>query len=135
MATLNFFNAFKEDVFEGKHDFSTHTFKVALTNTLPVATNSVLANITEISYTNLSSRNLTVTSSSQTSGTYKAVLADLALSATGAVGPFQYVVIYNDTAAGDPLVCWYALPSAVTLASGDIANLDFDGTNGLLQAA
>ena len=77
------------------------TLKIALcaAANAPVAANSVLADLTEIDYTNCSSRDLTVNSSSQTSGTYKLVLADLTLTASGgAVGPFRYAVIYNDTA-------------------------------------
>lgn len=133
MATFNKFNSFSEAVCEKVHNLGSDQIKVALSNTLPVATNSVLANITEISYTNLSSRNITTTSSSQTSGTYKLVLQDLTLTASGAVGPFRYVVIYNDTATNDELIGWFDYGSAVTLANTDTFTLDFDGTNGLLQ--
>ena len=93
MATGNKFNSFVEALAEKVHNLGSDTLKVALTNSAPVATNTVLANITEVSYTNLSSRTLSVSSSSQTSGTYKLVIADLVLTATGAVGPFRYVVI------------------------------------------
>ena len=47
------------------------------------------------------------------------------MTASGAVGPFRYVAIYNDTAANDELICWYDYGSAVTLASGDTFTLDF----------
>lgn len=106
---------------------------MALTNTLPVATNSVLANITEIAYTNLSARNLTTASSTQTSGVYSLVINDLLLTATGSVATFRYIVIYNSTASGGPLIAWFDFGSALTLANGDTFNLDFDNVNGLLQ--
>lgn len=133
MATFNKFNSFTEALAEKVHNLGSDTLTVALTNTAPVATNTVLANITQISYTNLSSRVITTTSSAQTSGTYKLVLADLVLTASGSVGPFQYVVIYNDTATNDELIGWYDYGSALTLANTDTLTLDFDQTNGLIQ--
>src|SRR5690349_5171341 len=106
----------------------TDQFKIALTNSAPVATNSVLADLTEITYTNLSSRNITTTSSSQTTGTESLVLADLVLTASGgSVGPFRYVVVYDDTptSPADPLVCWYDYGSSITLADGETLTIDF----------
>jgi len=102
-----------------------------------VATNSVLADLTEISYTNLSTRVITTTSSAQTSGTYKLILTDLVLTASGAVATFRYIVIYNDTptSPANPLVGWYDYGSDITLADTETLTIDFDGTNGLLQLA
>jgi hypothetical protein len=134
MATYNKFNAFVEALAEKVHNLGSDTLKVALTNTLPVAANSVLTDITEISYTNCSSRNITTTSSSQTGGTYKLVLADLVLTASGGtVGPFQYVVVYNDTSASDNLIGWFDYGAALTLGDNETLTVNFDGTNGLLQ--
>lgn len=133
MATGNKFNSFVENLAEKVHNLGSDTLKVALTNSAPSASNTVLANITEVSYTNLSSRTLSVSASSQTSGTYKLVISDLVLTATGAVGPFRYVVIYNDTATNDELIAWYDIGSAVTMANTDTVTLDFDGTNGFIQ--
>lgn len=135
MATFQKFNCFVEDVAEKKHNLGSDQLVVALTNSAPVATNTVLANLTQVDYTNLSTRNLTTSSSSQTSGTYKLVIADLVLTASGAVGPFRYVTVYNDTATNDELIAFFDYGSSVTLASGDTFTLDFDGTNGLLQLA
>lgn len=133
MAVFQKFNSFTEALAEKVHNLGSDTLTVALTNTAPVATNTQLSNITQISYTNLSSRVLTVSSSAQTSGTYKLVLADLVLTASGSVGPFRYVVIYNDTATNDELIGWYDYGSSLTLANTDTLTLDFDGTNGLIQ--
>lgn len=126
MATYNKFNAWAENMVEVAN-LGTDQFVVALTNTAPVATNSVLADISQISYTNLSSRNITTSSSSQTTGTYSLVLTDLTLTATGSVGPFRYVVIYDDTptSPADPLVCWYDYGSSITLANGETFVIDF----------
>lgn len=138
MATYNKFNAFVENVAEKVHNLGADALTVALcaTANAPVAGNSVLADLTQISYTNLSSRALTVTSSAQTGGVYKLVLADLVLTASGgSVAAFQYVVIYNDTptSPADPLIAWYDYGSALTLANGETLTLDFDPTNGVLQ--
>ena len=128
MANYNKFQCFVEDLAEGKHNLASDTLKVAFSNATnaPSASAHVkLADITTIATTNLDSVTLTVSSSSQTSGTYKLVLADKIMTASGAVGPFQYVILYNDTAANDPLICYFDYGSEVTLASGDTFKLDF----------
>lgn len=129
----NKFNAFVADVANKVHNLGSDQLKVALTNSAPVATNTVLANITEISYTNCSTRNLSLTSSSQSSGTYKLILTDLTLTASGTVGPFRYVVVYNSTAASGPLIAWYDFGTNVTLGNGDQFVIDLDNANGILQ--
>lgn len=136
MATYNKFNCFVEDVAEKKHNLGSDQMVVALTAAAnaPVATNTVLANLTQASYTNCSTRNITTTSSAQTSGTYRLILTDLVLTASGgSVGPFRYVVIYNDTATNDELIGWYDYGSDITLASGETLTIDFDGSNGLFS--
>ena len=128
MATFNKFNSFVEALAEKAHNLGSDTLKVALSNAsnAPSASADVkLADITTVSVANLDSVTLTVSSSSQTSGTYKLVVADKTMTANGSVGPFQYVIIYNDTAANDELIAWYDYGSEVTLASGDTFKLDF----------
>ena len=128
MATYTKFQCFVEDLAEKKHNLGSDTLKVALSNAsnAPSASADVkLADITTVSVANLDSVTLTVSSSSQTSGTYKLVVADKTMTASGAVGPFRYVAIYNDTATNKELICWYDYGSAVTLASGDTFKLDF----------
>lgn len=132
MATYNKFNSFTEKVAEKVFNLGSDTLTVALTNTLPTSSNSVLTDITQISYTNLSSRVITTTSSSQTSGVYKLVLQDLTLTASGSVGPFRYVVIYDDTASNDDLIAWFDYGSSITMSTGETFLLDFDATNGFL---
>lgn len=137
MATYNKINAFVADICNKVHNLGSDQLTIALTATAnaPVATNTVLANLTQISYTNLSSRNITTTSSTQSSGTYKLILANLTLTASGAVAAFQYVVVYNSTAASGNLICWFDYGSSVTMANGDTFVINFDQTNGLLQLA
>jgi len=128
MATYTKFQQFVEDLAHGVHNFDSDTIKVAFSNAsnAPSASADVkLADITTIVATNLGDLSLSVSSSSQASGTYKLVVADKTLTASGAVPAFRYVIIYNDTAANKELICWYDYGSEVTLASGDTFKLDF----------
>jgi hypothetical protein len=128
MATWNKFNAWAENMVEVAN-LGTDQFIVALTNTAPSASNSVLADITQISYTNLSSRNLTTASASQTSGTFTLNFSDLTLTASGAVATFRYVVIYDDTPTSPlkPLVGWLDYGSSITMANAETFLIDFTG--------
>lgn len=136
MAAYQKFNQTNEDKWNAVHDLSAHQLVVALTNVAPVAANSVLADLTQISYTNLSSRNITTSSEGQTAGVYRPILADLTLTASGgAVATFRYVVIYNDTptSPADPLIGFVDQGSGITLADGESVLIDFDGTLGLFS--
>lgn len=135
MATFTKFQPFVEALAEKKHNLGSDQLVVALTNSAPTNTNSVLTDITQISYTNLSSRNVTTSSSAQTSGTYKLTLADLVLTASGAVATFRYVVLYNDTATNDDLIGYYDYGSSLTMASGETFTIDFDVSGGALTIA
>ncbi|TXH47004.1 MAG: hypothetical protein E6Q97_28370 [Desulfurellales bacterium] len=138
MASYNKFQSFVEALAEKVHNLGSDTLKVALTNSAPVNTNTVLANITQISNGNgytTGGTQATISSSAQTSGTYKLVLADVVFTASGSMGPFRYAVLYNDTATNDELIAWWDYGSNLTLASGDSFTVDFDATNGVLTIA
>lgn len=139
MATFNKINSFVENLAEKVHDLGSDTLKIALTNSAPAATNTVLANITQISGTNgytTGGTAASISSSEQTSGTYKLVLADVTFTASGgSMGPFQYAVLYNDTAASDELISWWDYGSAVTLADTETFTVDFSASNGVMTLA
>ncbi len=63
MATYNKFNSFVEALAEKVHNLGSDQLVVALTNSAPSASNTQLSDITQITYTNLSSRNITTSSS------------------------------------------------------------------------
>ena len=135
MATSAFFkfNSFTEAVAEKVHNLGADTLEVALTNTAPVVGNSVLANITQITYTNLNARTVTVSGSAQTGGVYKLSITDKTLTSTGgSTGPFRYVVLFNQTATNDELIGWYDYGSSITLGDGESLLLNFDDANGVL---
>lgn len=141
MAAFNKFNAFVEHVNEKVHNLGADTLKVMLTNTAPVATNSVLADLTEIAAGNGYSAGgtaPTISSSAQSSGTYKLVLADVVFTASGGtIGAFRYAVLYNDTptSPADPLIGWWDYGSAITLNDTETFTVDFSAANGVLQIA
>lgn len=139
MATFNKFNSFVEALAEKTHNLGADTLKVMLTNTAPTASNTVKADITEISAGNgytAGGNTLTISSSSQTSGTYKLVIADSVFTASGgSIATFRYAVVYNDTATNDELICWHDYGSSIAPASGETFTWDASAANGLLQIA
>lgn len=138
MASFNKFDAFVEALAEKVHDLGADTLKVYLSNDTPSASgDAVKADLAEISAGNgytAGGNTAAVTSSSQTGGLYKLVLADPATwtASGGAIGPFRYAVLYNSTAAGENLIGWWDYGSSITLSSGDTFTVDFDPTTGVL---
>lgn len=141
MATFSKFNAFVENLAEKVHNLGSDTLKVALTNTAPTSANAILADIAQISNGNgytTGGTAATISSSAQTSGTYKLTLADVVFTASGGtVGPFRYAVLYNDTptSPADPLIGYWDYGSSVTLADAETFTVDFDASLGVMTLA
>jgi hypothetical protein len=140
MPAANKVNSFIEKLFEKAYDFQNDTFKVALSNTAPTAA-STIWNTTNFpapaaanGYT-AGGNTLTVSSSSQTGGTYKWVLADTTFTATaGGIGPFRYAILYHSVSG--EIIDYYDNGSSVTLSNaGDSFTVDFDPTTGAVQAS
>jgi len=122
-------------------DLDADTLIVALSNTDPTSGtdvtadgNGILANVSQISYTNLSSRTLANVTSTQSSGTYKLSADDLTLTASGgSVAAFRYIVVYDDTptSPADPVIGYYDYGTSLTLNDGDTFTIDI-GSNGIL---
>lgn len=138
-ANLTLFNQFVEDLAEKVHNLGADTLKIFLTNSTPnVATHTIKTDLTDLStsggYT-AGGQAATISSSAQTSGVYKLVLADVTWTATSGFGPFRYAVLYNDTPSSplDPLIGYWDYGSAITLGAGEPFTVDADPTNGVLQ--
>lgn len=124
MAAYNKHNDFAEQVLLAKHTFGTHVFKCLLTNTAPTASNSVKADLTEISAGNGytaggADAQLTI---AESAGTATVTGTKIVWTASGGtIGPFRYIDLYNDTqtSPADPLVAWWDYGSALTLQIGE----------------
>jgi hypothetical protein len=128
MASFNKFNSFVEALAEKVHNLGSDTLTLALTAAAnpPVSTNTQLSNLTQISYTNLSSRVLTGVTSAQTLGTYALKADNLVLTASGTVATFRYIVLYNDTATNDELIGWFDFGGNVSLLNGETFTITWD---------
>lgn len=138
MVAANKVNVFTENLAEKVHNLGADVLKAMLTNTAPTSASAVKADITEITAAfgySAGGATLTITTSAQTSGVYKLVLADAVITAAGgSIGPFRYVVIYNDTptSPADPIIDYYDYGSSISLADGESFTLDFDASAGAL---
>lgn len=136
MAVFNKFSSFVEAVAEGVHNLGSNVLKIMLTNSAPLATNTIKANLTEISAGNgytAGGTVVTITTSAQTAGLYKLVGNDVVFTASGgSIGPFRYAALYNDTATNDELIGWWDYGSSITLLAGETLTVDLDATNGIL---
>lgn len=140
MAVFNKFNIFVQDLASGKHQMQTGTaqvFKVYLSNTLPVATNTVYNTPADLSTANgytAGGVSVGTIAGAQTSGTFKFVGGtDPSWTASGgSIGPYQYALLYNSTASGTPLIGWWDYGTALTLTNGNTFTVDIDQTNGIL---
>lgn len=141
MVAFNKFNPFPEYLAEQAFNLGSDTLKVALCNTAPTSSNGLFGDLTEISAGNgytAGGTTASISSSSQTSGTYKLVLADVVFTASGgSIGPFRYAVLYDNTPTTPlkPLIGYWDYGSAVTIASGSTFTVDFDASTGVLTVA
>jgi hypothetical protein len=134
MAAYNKFNDFSEQLANGVQNFATDVYKVALSNTAPVATNTILSDITQISAGNgyTSGGSTTTITLAEVTGTTTVSGTQVVFTASGgSIGPFRYVVLYNDTTTSPskPLVAWWDYGSSITLADGETFTVKFSNTS------
>lgn len=136
MATYNKFQDFVEQIAKGVHNFASHTFKVALTNTAPVATNTGWnttdhpAPAAANGYT--AGGSSTTITTSEVSGTMTIQGTQVVFTASGGqIGPFRYAVLYNDSAASPAKACiaWWDYGSSITLNDTETFTVKFNNTS------
>jgi hypothetical protein len=129
MVSYTKFYSFVEAVAEKVHNLGSDTLKVMLTNSAPAQTNTIKTNLTDITAGNgytAGGTAITVTASSQTTGTYSLVGNDVVFTASGGtIGAFRYPAIYNDTATNDELIGYYDYGSSITLNDTETFTVDF----------
>lgn len=137
MAAANKFEVFTEHLAEKVHNLDTDTLSVYLSNTVPSASlNAVKADLAEIAIGNgYTGPQDTLNATSRTGGTTSITGVDVVITASGAVGPFRYVPLMNDTPAVplDPLILWWDYGSSISLAAAETFTVDF-GTSLLTLA-
>jgi hypothetical protein len=136
MATYTKYTAAVEPLVEGGNA-GTDTWKVALALTVNIADTTFTAGTTDLAtaagYT-AGGNACTTTSSSQSAGTYKLVLANPATwTASGAGFTFRYAILYDFT-TGVPFGYWdYGSSVVMNGANGDTFTVNLDATNGVFS--
>jgi hypothetical protein len=134
MATYQKFEDFSDQLIRGVHDFDAHTFKVALTNSAPLVTNTILANITQIAGVNgyTTGGTATTIAVAEVAGTTTVTGTQVVFTASGgSMGPFRYVVLYNDSATSpaDALIAFGDYGSSITLADTETFTVKFNNAS------
>ena len=137
MAAFTKFNCLPQDLARKVHDLSADSLKAMLSSVVPSVNNAVKADLTEIAAGNgytAGGKAVPITSCAQTGGVLKLVLGNPSpwVAAGGAMAPFRYVELYNDTPAGKNLIGFYDYGSVITLQDGEQFQLSFDATAGAL---
>ena len=135
MATFTKAEKFVEDLANSVHDlFGTqHTLNVYLTNAaFTAASHSVKADVAEISTGNGYTGPIdTQNDGTRSGGTVTVTGVSTRVTATGAVGPFRRVILYNDTptSPADPIIGGWDYGSEVTLANGETLDIKFNNAD------
>jgi len=131
VAAFNKFQDFIEQLGKGVHHLHAagDMFKVFLTNEQPLVTDTVKADMVEISAGNgyTAGGEDVQNDYTETGGTGTCTGVDITWTAAGGtIGPFRFCVLYNDTATSptDPLVAWWDYGSQITLQSGEQFKFD-----------
>lgn len=139
MAAFNKFNSFVLDLATKVHNLNSDALKIMLTDVAPVATNTIKANLTDITAANgyaAGGAAATFVSGADTSGTYKLVLGQPTFTASGgSIAQFRYAVLYNSTAASGNLIGWWDTGAEVNITTGNSFQVQTDQTNGVLTLA
>lgn len=138
MATVTKFQDFSEQLNRGVHNFGTNTYRLALTNTAPTATqtsfDSATAHPPPTAANGYPAGGATVTITiAETGGTTTITGGSVTFTATaGGIGPFRYYILYNDSAttpAKAPVQFWDHGSSVTLNGAGDQFVVNFNNTS------
>lgn len=139
MAAFQKFNCFSGDLAQKVHNLNSDALKIMLTDTAPVATNTVKANITEIAAGNgyaAGGGAAAFVSGADTGGTYKLILSSVQFTAAGgSIAQFRYAVLYNSTPGAGNLIGWWDYGAEVNLTNGNTFTVNLDPVNGVFTLA
>jgi hypothetical protein len=135
---------FVEDLAEKVHNLGSDSIRIALSNTAPASEssnptltgNGILANVTQVSYTNYSDtltvdRVLDGVTSVESGGTYTFDASDFTITAVGgSLATWRYIYIYNDTptSPADPLILIIDNEASISMSSGDSRTITFNAS-------
>lgn len=147
MAAYTKFNITIQDFMNGVHNLSTAALLILLTNTSPNAADTVVdttttpctikstSNAVELAAGNgytKGGNTLTITTNSQTGGTYTLAANQSVWTATGTTPSFRYVCLYNNSAATTatrPVIAWWDYGSSILLNNTETFTVQFNSTN------
>lgn len=127
------FNKTLEALWEAKINVAADTLKFALTNTAPTPASdtgflpgTLHPPPAEVNGYTAGGHAATIASHAESGGTFTlGCTTDVVITATaGGIGPFRYVILYDDTAANDQLLSYYDYGSSITLAAGETFTID-----------
>lgn len=127
-------NCFTRDLGLGVHNFTSHTFKVAFSLATPQVAWTRLSDVPQIGATGgyvAGGYAVTVTWA-ETAGVGVLKIEDKEITATSDGLSLRYAILYNDTAANDPLIGFYDF-GPVTMQETDVLNINFDEAQGALR--
>lgn len=137
MAAFTKFHPFSEALGRKVHNLHADTLKVFLTNELPLAADSVKADMVEIAAGNgyvAGGHQVPLNTFAQAAGVAKLAGGNVIITAAGGpIGPFRYAVLYNDTALNDELIGYWDYGAAVTLNDEEALSVKISAVNGILQ--
>ena len=134
MAAFNKFQDFSEQLIRGVHDWDAHVFKIMLTNSAPVATNTIKSDLTEIGAGNgyTAGGTATTITIAEVTGTTTVSGTQVVFTASGGtIGAFRYAVLYNDSATSPlkALVGWWDYGSSITLNDAETFTVKFSNAS------
>ena len=144
MVAFTKINDFTEDLGDEIHNLTSDSLQLALSNTAPASEasnptadgNGVVANVTQVAYTNVSGGQPTLASVTWTLSAGVATLDaadEIILASGGAVPTFRYVYLFNNTAAAKNIIGLWDAGATIDLADGEQTTVTFNAA-GILTA-